>query len=298
MSRRLDIGIASYGNAPKVRITLASLQAQTTGDWRCFVIHNPGAADDEAARAVIAEFASADARFVPVWLPENVGYAGAVNKLFELAETEYIGYSDNDTEFMTHGWDEELCGLLDRFHEIGMAFPNGGAYPMPRGNYTEIMWGVGFCWVINRMCMKDTGPFDDSLGHQEEADYALRVRMAGWKCAAHPQVGVNHNATATNNPASIERINHGVVRWVDKWNRYFNGKNFNYHSPNVTRWEDWPPNALYLEEYWQGKRELKVSDGYVMQELNHSPKVVRIDGREYDLICVPRLKNFYRNRII
>ena len=112
--------------------------------------------------------------------------------------------------------------------------------------------------------------------------------MAGYKCAALRQVQVGHDATATNNPASIERINRGVVRWVDKHNRYFNGKNFHYHSPNVTRFEDWPPNALYLEEYFKAK----------LPGLNDAPEVVNIDGREYDLIRVPRFKEFYRGRII
>ncbi len=99
---------------------------------------------------------------------------------------------------------------------------------------------------------------------------------------------MSHNATATNDPSSIERINRGVVQFVDKWNRYFNGKNFNYHSSNVTRWEDWPPNALYLEEYWRMK----------LPGLNANPEVATIDGREYDLIKVPRFKDYYRCRII
>ena len=121
-----------------------------------------------------------------------------------------------------------------------------------------------------------------------EVQHAMRVRMAGWKCAALPEVKVQHDATATSNPDSIERINRGVVAFVNKWNCYFNGANFNYHSPNVTRWEDWPPNALYLEEYWRAR----------MPELNTSPEVKKIEGREYDLIRVPRFKDFYRGRII
>jgi hypothetical protein len=130
--------------------------------------------------------------------------------------------------------------------------------------------------------------FDTGIGHQNEADACQRVRMAGYKCAAIPQVQVHHDATATNDPASMERINRGVVEWVTKWNHYFNGKNFNYHSPNVTRFEDWPCNALYLEEYFKAK----------LPVLNDNPEVVTIDGRAYDLIKVPRYSGFYRSRII
>lgn len=288
MARRLDIGIASYGNPQALRRTLASLTAQSRTDYRAFVIHNPGGSGDEQARAVISEFAAANGRIIPVWMPENVGYVGAVNKLFDLAETEYVGYCDNDIHIQTPRWDEFLCDYLDKFHEIGMIFPAGGAYQIRRAAYTEIMWGVGFCWVVSRMAQRDTGPFDATLGHQEEADYCLRVRMAGYKCATALDVHVQHCATSSNNPHAAERISRGVVNWVNKWNAYFNGKTFNYHSLNVTRWEDWPPNALYLEEYWRGK----------IPGLNDNPDVVKLDGRDYDLIKVPRLSGFYRGRII
>lgn len=286
--RRVDIGIASYRNPEKLEATLRSIEQRSTTDWRCFIVHNPSEADDDTQMVIAKAIQRNLSRFEPVWMESNVGYAGAVCELMRRAETEYLIYCDNDIEISTTGWDETLCSYLDRFHEIGLIFPNGGAYPIDRGSYQEVMWGVGFCWALNRMAMTDAGEFDTSLGHQEEADYSLRVRMAGWKCAAVPEVRVAHHATATNDPASIERINRGVVNWVNKWCRYFGGKNLNYHSPNVLRWEDWPPNALYLEEYWR----LRVP------ELNRAPEVIQLEGRDYDLIKVPRFKDFYRGRII
>lgn len=285
--RRLDIGIASYRNPEALQKTLDNIEQYSTTDWKCYIIHNP-AEGDEKTRNIIAHFVSKNPKFIPIYMEENKGYAGAVNKLFSLAETEYIAYCDNDIEIQTKGWDERLCSYLDRFHEIGMIFPNGGAYQINRGNYKEILWGVGFCWIINRLAMSDTGTFDESLGHQEEADYCQRVRMQGWKCAAATEVHVKHLATASSDPSAVERINRGVVNWVNKWNKYFNGKNFHYSSPNVTRIDDWPPNALYLEEYWK----LKFPD------MNTNPETIKVDGREYDLIKVPRYSGFYRGRII
>jgi len=150
--------------------------------------------------------------------------------------------------------------------------------------------------MVSRLCyadMKADGRtakgefFDTMLGHQEEADAALRVRLAGCKCAGAPEVHVTHDATATSNPANQERISRGVVNWVNKWCAYFGGKHLNYHSTNVIRWEDW--NALYLEEFWKQFPSL--------QGLNDSPEVVTLNGAEYDLIRVPRLKGFYRGRI-
>lgn len=286
MSRRLDIGICAYREAGKLDQAIRFLRKHSVTDWRLMVIDNP--AEGSETRSLIERWQQDDERIVACFNSENVGYAGAVNQILEWAETENIAYLDHDAYVQTRGWDERLCGFLDRFHEIGIIFPGEAPYPINRGAYTECMWGVGFCWIVSRLAYKDTGPMDTVLGHQEEADWAQRIRMAGYRCACVPDVQVSHDATASTNPASVERISRGVVNWVNKWNRYFNGKNFNYHSPNVTRFEDWPPNALYLEEYWRGK----------LNGLNAAPETREIDGRLYDLIRVPRLSGFYTGRII
>ena len=290
--KRLDIGIASYGASEKLARAVASIREMSSGDFRLFVIDNPG--PDPATRRMIAELAVADDRIVPVFLERNVGYAGAVNEFLRLALTEpgwsHLAYCDNDVVIRTPGWDPMLCAHLDRHPQIGMIFPNGGAYPIPRADFIEVMWGIGFCWVASRKALTEVGPFDAELGHQEEADYCLRLRMAGYVCAAAPEVQVQHEARSTNDPASRERINAGVVRFVDKWNRYFCGGTQGYHSPNVLRWEDWPPNALYLEDYW--RRHPKT------QGLNDAPEEIAIDGMAYDLIRVPRFRHYYRGRVI
>jgi len=304
MARRLDIGIASYRSPEKLKRAVELVKKHSVTDWRLHIVHNPHQEDTEykppVGESPLFNEMMKDER-VKVFLPsDNRGYAGAVNEILRQAETEYIAYLDNDAYIQTPGWDETLCRYLDRFHEIGMVFPNGGAYPIPRGAYTEIMWAPGFCWVLSQAAMRDTISrgdydgrialqyFDESLGHQEECDYSLRLRMAGYKCAAAPEVHVKHDATATSDPKSIERINRGVQNFVNKWTRYFGGKNLNYHSPNVLRWEDWHPNALYLEEYWKS---------YGLNP-NEKPESIHLDGRWYDLIRVPRLKGFYTGRII
>lgn len=294
--RRLDIGIASYMGPDRLRKAISCLEQKSKTDYRVFVIDNNS---DEATRNVIREAKGRNDRIVPVFLDENTGYAGAVNRLQKMAETEYIAYCDNDAYVHTDGWDEIMASLLDRFHEIGIIFPGWGSYPIPRGPYEEVQWGVGAFWMMNRMVIpdiaaffKDDGCFDTNLGHQEEADYCLRVRMAGWKCAMTKDVAVAHegHATGTTTAANQERINRGIINWVNKWAAYFGGKNINYHSPNVIRWEDWPPNALYMEEWF------KTVIG--VHELNIAPEVRRIQGQEYDLCRVFRFKDFYRDRII
>lgn len=287
--RRLDIGIASYGADPaKLRRAIASVKQFGATDWRLFVIHNPSDGDS-LTREAISGLASTESRIVPVWMPENVGYVGAVNKLFEIAESEYIAYLDFDAEVLSSGWDEALASYLDRFHEIGIMFPNWGHSAIPRGPYHEVLWAAGFCWVLNRMAQRKVGLMDTELGHHEEVDYCTRLKLEGYRLACAPEVRVAHHETSTRSPESQERISAGVVRWMNKWAAYFGGKALNYHSPNVLRILDWNVHALHMEEYFRMK----------LPGLNDNPESIRMDdGSEWDLIKVPRPKNFYRGRYV
>jgi GT2 family glycosyltransferase len=288
MARKLDIGIASYGNHQGLDRLITSLYKTCKTDWTARVVVNPHP-DESENMQVKSVLDSYDGRVISYPMQENLGYVGAVNVILRtLTTTEYIAYCDHDVVHHTEGWDEMFATALDRYHELGMIFANGGAYPIQRDNYTEILWGVGCCWMLPRRVSSEVGLFDSVIGHHEEVDYQTRVRLAGYKIAALPGVVVHHAAKASNDPASHERISQGVIKWVTKWTNYFCGKRIDYFSPNVMRHEDWPPSALYLEEYFK----------LHLPDLNKEPEVVNVNGQEYDLIKVPRLKGFYRNRII
>jgi len=285
--RRVDFGIASYQNPQKLDETISHIVRNSKTDWRLLIVDN--ASPDPNVKNVIEKWASQNNRILPLYLEENTGYAGAVNKILQWAETDYIAYIDNDAYVKTNGWDEILSGYLDRNLELGMVFSaNYNSYEIKRDKYTECLWGTGCFWMLKRMAMADVGLFDDVIGHQNEVDYQTRLRLAGWKMGVAKEVVVQHFATATTSPEASERISRGVVDWMNKWVAYFCGKNMNYFSTNVLRFEDWPCNALYLEEYWKIK----------MPDLNAKPETITLDGRQYDLIKVPRLKDFYKGRII
>jgi len=288
--RRLDIGVASYGNPYGLAKLLDSIKKNSTTDYRVHIISNPhpDKAEDEQAQNVAKNYADTLGRVVIHRQEDNIGYVGAVNKILDLVETEYIAYLDHDVQVLTAGWDETMALTLDRFHEIGMLFTGGGPYPINRGPYVEILWGVGCAWMLPKRVAQDVGWFDPAIGHHEEVDYQTRVRLAGLKIAAAPAVHVTHAAKASSTPDQQARITKGVIAWVGKWVKYFGGRNMNYYSSNVIRHEDWPPSALYLEEFWKLR----------FPTLNANPETVTVDGAEYDLIKVPRLKGFYRHRII
>lgn len=285
---RIDIGISNYNNAAKLDKCLHHLREFSKSDWRVLVVDNNST--DPFVKEVLDRHMSEEPRINAKYMDTNTGYVGAVNEILEWAETEYLGYLDNDAYVMTEGWDLKLAQYLATNLEVAMAFPNGGSYPIQRAKYQEILWGVGFCWLLKKQVYYRVGLFDTEIGHQEEVDYQTRIRLDGWKMVADPSVHVMHDATSTRNPEAQDRINNGVVNWVNKWNKYYVGPNITYHSPNVTRFEDW--SAIYLEEWYLQQPEL--------QNLNDNPETVYVAalGREVDLIKVPRWQHFYRGRLI
>lgn len=283
---RLDIGIASYQAQDKLPKTIRCIEQNTQSDWRLLIVDN--ASPDPEVRKIISDAAERNPRIIPRFREDNVGYVGAVNEILEWAETPYVAYCDNDAHVQTPGWDLAMAHVLDTNHEVAMVFPGEQSYPIQRPRYTEILWGVGCFWML-KWAWRDVGLWDTELGHQEEVDYQIRLRLAGWRIAAVKEVAVRHYAKSSLDPASQERINQGVIRWVNKWVQYFCGAHVNYHSPNVLRFEDWPPVALYLEEYYQLKG---------LGDLNAAPEQIVIDGQKKDLIRVPRWEHLYRGRVI
>lgn len=285
----LAIGIASYNNAEKLDAAISHIVQHTVGEWQLLIVDNDS---DMQTREVILRHVNTDSRITKRFLSENIGYVGAVNQILKWAQeidAHYIAYCDNDCNVLTSAWNRTLEDLLEAHHDMAMAFPaTYVSYPIHRNGYQEILWGTGCFWMLNTARINEVGYFDEELGHQEEVDYQMRLRLAGWKIGATPNVQIQHFASATTNPEAQERINKGVINWVNKWNKYFVGPHVNYHSWNVTRFEDWM--SSYLEEWYLTRPEL--------QGLNSNPEQITVDGRTYDLIKVPRYPHLYRDRII
>lgn len=342
MNRRLDIGVASYGNPEKLRTTLESIRQHTVSDWRCFIIDNPHPLYPPYTPEYCQPLIDSDPRFVLVDLPKNIGYAGAVNKLFELAQTEYIAYFDNDIEIQTPAWDNAFAELLDGNPECGWVFPGRGHYGFHNGKYDECLWSAGYAWMLRRKALIDItqmdkwhltlydqiqctelcrhvgeppwrhnpGWFDMHLGHHEEVDFMIRMRLAGYTVGCCPAVSILHHETHTRSKESEQRIHDGVVRWMNKWNRYFCGDALKYsmteYDPRALRYTDWPPCALYLERMtlnyfpnwntqWQDDGPAGTSGQYFAMGVEE----VSVPGvGEMDAVRVLKPKGPYRGRAI
>lgn len=305
--RRLDIGIASYGNTEKLASTVDSIIKNSVTDWRLFITDNPQ--PDPGTRDLILSLTKGNSRIVPIFLDFNRGYAGAVNELIrrvtaetQVERSEYIAYCDNDIEIHTPGWDETLCKILDDNPECAQVFPGAGHYGFFNGKYHECLWSAGFCWVLRPNLSKEVNfltLMDNTLGHHEEVDLAIKLRLNGSTIGCDPGVQVTHHATATSSPESAKRIHAGVVRWMNRWNRYFCGDILKYpnpdpdsgegYDPRSLRYTDWHPDALFLERMTL----------HYFPDWNSNPRTVNVPGvGEMDVIEVLKPKGCYVGRAI
>lgn len=90
---KVSVIVPSYNLGKYLPETLESVRAQTFTDWECIVVEN-GSGD--GSPEIVKSFCGKDSRFVPLFLPENVGVAAARNKGLGLAKGEYILFLDAD----------------------------------------------------------------------------------------------------------------------------------------------------------------------------------------------------------
>lgn len=319
MTHTLDIGVASYRNPEKLKRALDSIYTNTRTPFNVHVWHNDSndAEGGEALNIAVSICGDGD----KVSTSPNVGYAGAVNGLIAASKAPYFAYCDNDVEILTPGWDERFIELLEANPEAGQVFPGAGHYGFHNGRYHECLWSAGYCWMIRRTVLDAPGDhirlfmggnpvqqvMDTSLGHHEEVDLMIRLRLAGFQIACVPDVKVLHHETSTQSPESAKRIHRGVVSWMNKWNRYFVGDAIRYpnpdpdsgegYDPRTLRYTDWPPCALYLERMtlhyfpdWNKFQDNFPGDGY---------RVVQVPGvGEMDAVEILKPKGCYRGRAI
>ncbi len=318
---KTTIGIASYGNPDKLAATIESIERHTVGSATLRIWHNPGSPQDEECRAVIQRVLSTPKQLDigrVIYSDSNVGYAGAVNGLLAACDTEYFLYCDNDVE-VSPSWDAKLCAVLDAYPEVAQVFPGAGHYGFFNGRYHECLWNAGYCWASRTDArpllpslhdgaedISHGSAMDTLIGHHEEVDLMIRLRMAGYQIAACPDVQVLHHESSTQSPESAKRIHAGVVRWMNKWNRYFVGDAIKYpnpdpdsgegYDPRALRYTDWPPCALYLERWtlhhfpeWNAHDRRVTLKGY---------REVQTPAGEMDAIEILKPKGYYRGRAI
>lgn len=212
--------IPNYNGADFLRPCLDALLAQQPAPPDIIVVDNRSADDSESI--VTNEYPGA--RFIK--MDTNAGFAKAVNRGIQEADTEFVALVNNDTEVWP-GWLAALEAFMDAtpeaaacapkviFHtgeniidsagdavtpygyayKIGHFETDDGRYDQPRE-----VFAVSAVATIYRMSMFDTaGLFEEEFfAYYEDIDICFRARLAGMKFFYNPAAATFHHYSATS----------------------------------------------------------------------------------------------------
>jgi len=158
-------------------------------------------------------------------LPGNAGFATAVNRGIEKAETEFVALLNNDTEADPRWIEGALavfeqnpdCGIVasrivnywqrDRLDSAGDRYLRSGL-PLKRGNgqavsafprLEPVLGASAGAAFYRRRLFDQVGLFDESYYmYLEDVDLSVRARLAGFNCLYTPEAVVYHMEAASD----------------------------------------------------------------------------------------------------
>ncbi len=167
-----------HNGAAFIRETIASVQAQTWGDWELLVVDD--ASEDDSAEVVEA-LAAEDERIRLFRLERNGGAAVARNTAIAAARGRYIAFLDGDDLWLPHKLDRQLAFMREK----EAAFSYGayervdekGRHLSPVGVPDRLRYGelLKTCYVGCLTAMYDTNVFGKRYMPliRRRQDYAL-----------------------------------------------------------------------------------------------------------------------------
>lgn len=161
-----------------------------------------------------------------IGLPENIGFAPAVNKGIEATRTPYVALLNNDIE-LDPDWLTNLVQAAEQHPDAGSIasklldftdrtkFESAGIdfswYAMPvkrgdnkpdEGQFDKPAWvfaAIAGAALYRRQALADVGLFDnDFFAYHEESDWSFRAQLRGWKCWYEPSAVAYHVGGATS----------------------------------------------------------------------------------------------------
>lgn len=207
---RVSIVMPSFNEAAEVvQASLASVRAQTWGDFECIVVdESTDAARAEACRQACAR----DARFVYVHPTERIGLARSLNLGVSRARGEFVARFDSDDLCLPDRLALQVAGL-DAQPQVGVV--GGGleiideagttlAYRRYPGAHREIARGMQMTTTLahptvmfRRALVDRHGGYDPAFRFSEDLDLWLRWLNAGVVFANLPQTLVRYRQQNT-----------------------------------------------------------------------------------------------------
>lgn len=214
MGQLVSVVIPNWNGEAFLSVCLGSLAQQTYKDFEVVLVDN--ASTDGSLALVEEQFPWVKV----ILLPENRGFATAVNEGIRRSHGQYIGLLNNDTEVAPH-WLEELARALNSHPEVGicaskmLGFPDGeiidaagdgycrygfafkiGRGELDRGQYDtsrKVFGASGGAALYRRSVLEEMGLFDEDFFMQyEDVDLNFGAQLRGHSCLYVPKAIIYH----------------------------------------------------------------------------------------------------------
>lgn len=238
--KRTTIIIPNYNGLAFLPACLEALEKQTDRDFDLLVVDN-GSTDGSAEWLRGRQIPS-------IFLPENTGFSGAVNRGIRAAKTPYVILLNNDTE-PEPAYVEELVKAIqasprifsvspkmiqlyhrelmddagDMYSVMGWAYQRGVGQEVERYNRPcHIFSACAGAAIYRRQIFEEIGYFDEMhFAYLEDIDVGYRAKIAGYFSLYCPKAVVYHVGSGT----SGSKYNPFKVRLAARNNVYLNVKN-------------------------------------------------------------------------
>lgn len=224
---RASVIIPTWNGRSLLELSLPSLAGQRFRDFETIVVDN--GSTDGTAEWLAGHHP--DVRLVR--LPENRGFAAAVNEGIATARGELIALLNNDTE-IDSGWLASLVSAFDLHPDVGICASRilnyydrkridsagdmlglfadqigHGALDGPDFAHSRPVLSACAAAAAYRRTVFDTvGVFDERfVSYLEDVDMGLRARHAGFQVLYVPEAVIYHMVSATS-----QRLNHTKLR--------------------------------------------------------------------------------------
>jgi len=239
--------VLSYRRPHALYRTIQSLKETLEGsNTEIIVVDN---SSTPATRVLIEDAMAAKVVSGAVFCSNNIGISAGYNLGFALARegTEYFTKIDHDQVILTHGWMDQVTGMLSRHPNLGIASLDQVNHPMLRvlpvsiiGKYLAKSWWLWTCGSTMTMSrdvrMNIVGDFleTDIKYFPDDTDYAIRARIAGL------------------DPHYLVRsCSYHIVKDRRGWS-----KRSRQENEEVSKWGD--TLAMLEDDYYLGKRPIFV----------------------------------------
>ncbi len=222
---RVSVIIPVYNGGRFLGEAIASVLAQTYGDWELIVVDDGSTEDVEP---VIAPYGSR----LRYSRQENQGVAVARNRGLELARGEFIAFLDQDDWFEPDKLEVQVTALQESPH-LGMV--HSGWFVVdaagerlstvnPREGIPELDLAAWLLWkpvflgamLFRRSGFEGVGGFDKTLEQAPDVDWVLRLALMGCESAWVPRMTVHYRQHEGNASRAVQRQVRECERILDR----------------------------------------------------------------------------------